>query len=162
VRAIALVIVAVVPAVLLNAGCGPAVDLTRALRVESVTTGWYETNAAEGHVKLVPTVRVKLKNVSGQTLRTLQVNAIFKRVTDDTEWSSGFRTLAGSSGLSPASSTEDVFIVSPLGYTGTESRFDLLKNSHFIDARVDIFAKAGAMSWARIGEYAIARQLIEP
>ena len=100
--------------------------------------------------------------MSAQTLRTLQVNAIFKRVTEDTEWGSGFRTVAGSTGLSPTNTSGNLFIRSELGYVGTESRFDMLKNSRFVDARVDIFAKYEATGWAFIGHFPIARMLIEP
>ncbi len=142
--------------------CRPTVDLASALRLESVTTGWYEVSAAEGQIKLVPAIGFQLKNISDQTLRALQVNAVFRRVTEDTEWGSGFRTVAGSTGLSRSSTSDRVFVPSTLGYTGTESRFELLKNSHFIDARVDVFAKYGAQPWTRIAEYEIARQLIEP
>jgi hypothetical protein len=148
--------------VLCGPGCRPNVDLTTAVRIESVTTGWYETKAPEGQIKLVPAIGFKLKNASDQTLRTVQVNAIFKRVTEDTEWGSGFRTVTGSAGLSPATTTDRVFVVSTLGYTGTESRFDMLKNSHFIDARVEIFAKYGAATWTPIAKHQIARRLIEP
>jgi hypothetical protein len=148
--------------ILTTTACSPTVDLTRGLQLESIATGWYEVAPAGGQIKLVPAVAFKLKNVSDQTLRTVQVNAIFKRVTEDTEWGSGFRTVAGSAGLSPATTTDRVVVASPLGYTGSESRFEMLKNSHFVDARVDIFAKYGASTWARIGEYQIARQLIEP
>jgi hypothetical protein len=148
--------------VLMNAACSPNVDLTRGVRLESITTGWYEAMAAEGQTKLVPAVRFRIGNVSTQTLRTLQVNAIFKRVTEDTEWGSGFRTVSGSTGLLPTNTSESVFIRSELGYVGTESRFDMLKNSRFVDARVDIFAKYEATAWAPIGRYPIARMLIEP
>jgi hypothetical protein len=148
--------------VLSASACGPAIDLASAVRLEAVTTGWYELSAGEGQIKLVPAIGFQLKNMSDQTLRTLQVNAIFKRVTEDTEWGSGFRTVAGSTGLPPASTTNRVFLASTLGYTGSESRFEMLKNSHFIDARVDVFARHGAQPWTRIAEHEIARQLIEP
>jgi hypothetical protein len=142
--------------------CGPVVDLAAGLRVESVATGWYEASATPGRIKLVPAVTFQLKNVSNQPLRTLQVNAIFKRVTEDTEWGTGFRTVAGSTGLLPSTISDRVSLVSSLGYTGSESRFDMLQNSHFVDARVDLFAKYGSTAWAPLGEYRIARQLIEP
>jgi hypothetical protein len=148
--------------ILANVACSPSVDLTRGVRIESIATGWYEAMAAEGQIKLVPAVRLKIANVSQETLRTLQVNAIFKRVTEDTEWGSGFRTVAGSTGLSPANTSGSLFIRSELGYVGTESRVDMLKNSHFVDAHVDIFAKYESKRWAPIGHYPIARTLIEP
>jgi hypothetical protein len=153
---------AAVLVILANAACSPNVDLTRGVRIESIATGWYEAMAAEGQTKLVPAVRFRIGNVSTQTLRTLQVNAIFKRVTEDTEWGSGFRTVAGSTGLSPTNTSESLFIRSELGYVGTESRFDMLKNSRFVDARVDIFAKYESNGWAFIGHFPIARMLIEP
>jgi len=142
--------------------CSQAVDLTRGLRVESVVTGWYEASSAEGRIKLVPAVSLKLRNVSDQTLRTLQVNAVFRRVTEDIQWGTGFRTVAGSTGLLPTNTTGAVFVPSELGYVGSESRFEMLKNSRFVDARVDIFAKYGSSNWTSMGRYPVSRQLIQP
>ena len=154
--------IAMVLFVLPAAGCSSGVDLTQGLRLESIVTGWYDASTADGRIKLVPAVSLKLRNVSDQTLHTLQVNAIFRRVTEGTEWGAGFRTVAGSTGLLPANTTDAVFVRSELGYVGGESRFDMLKNSHFVDARVDIFAKYGSSTWAAVGRYPVARQLIEP
>jgi hypothetical protein len=145
-----------------GSGCSPGVDLTRGIRLESVMTGWYEASSAEGRTKLVPAVSLKLRNVSDQTLRTLQVNTVFRRVAEDTQWGSGFRTVVGSTGLLPANTTGAVFVPSELGYVGSESRFDMLKNSQFVDARVDIFVKYGSSAWTAMGRFPIARQLIQP
>jgi hypothetical protein len=156
------------PAVALSLGivaapaCSPGVDLTRGLRLESLVTGWYEASAEEGRIKLVPAVSLQLRNVSDQTLRTLQVNAIFRRVTEDTQWGTGFRTVVGSTGLLPANTTGVVFVPSELGYVGSETRFDMLKNSRFVDARVEIYAKYGSANWTPIGRYPVTRQLIQP
>ena len=38
----------------------------------------------------------------------------------------------------------------------------MLKNSQFVDAKVDLFVKYGSTQWVKIGEYPIARQLITP
>jgi len=142
--------------------CGPLVDLTTGLRLEGVETGWYEAEATREQIKLVPAVSFKLKNLSDRKLGTLQVNAVFRRVNEDHEWASGFLTAAGSDGLPPGEATRPLFVVSPLGYTGTESRFDMLKNSHFVDAKVQVFAKYASAKWVPVGEFAIARQFIEP
>jgi hypothetical protein len=138
------------------------VDLSRALRVEGVVTGWYELSATDALIKLVPAVSFKVKNLSDQKLGTLQVNAVFRRVDQQDEWGTGFLTLAGSEGLPAGAATRTFFVASPLGYTGSESRFDMLKNSHFVDAKVQVFAKYASTKWVPVGEYAIARQLIEP
>jgi hypothetical protein len=153
---------AVLLAALIAASCGPVVDLTRALRVEGVVTGWYELSATDTLIKLVPAVSFKVKNLSDQKLGVLQVNAVFRRVDQQDEWGSGFLTLAGSEGLPAGAATRTFFVASPLGYTGSESRFDMLKNSHFVDAKVQVFAKYASTKWVPVAEYAIARQLIEP
>ena len=80
---------------LFAAGCGPTVDLTQALQVQSIATGWSDAGVVDGKTKLVPTVRFRLKNASDQKLPTLQVNALFRRVNDANEWGSGFLTAAG-------------------------------------------------------------------
>jgi len=144
------------------AGCSPPVDITRAVRLEGISTGWYEASGDAGQIKLVPAISFKLRNVSNDTLRTLQVNAIFKRVTEDTEWGSDFRTVVGSTGLYPADTTGRVFVKSGLGYVGSESKFDMLKNSQFVDAHVEIYAKSMAGAWTTVGRYPIVRQFIEP
>jgi len=147
---------------LISASCGPIVDLTTDVRLEGVATGWYELSATDTRIKLVPAVSFQLKNVSDQKLGTLQVNAVFRRVDQQTEWGTGFLTLAGSEGLPAGAATRTFFVASPLGYTGSESRFDMLKNSHFVDAKVQVFAKYAAAKWVPVGEFPIARQLIDP
>ncbi len=139
--------------------CGPKVDLTKGLQVSVVTTGWFDAGIVDGKNKLVPTISVKLKNVSDQNLPMLQVNALFRRVTEKDEWGSGFITAAGSSGLAPGAETT-VTIKSNLGYTGTESRQEMLQNKAFVDAKVDLFAKYGSGQLTRLGEYAVSRQLL--
>jgi len=49
---------------------------------------------------------------------------------------------------------------SNLGYTGTESRLQMLQNSNFVDAKVEIFGKHGSRTWQKLGEYMIDRQLL--
>jgi hypothetical protein len=150
-------------AVLAAGACGPAVDLTTGVQLESFTTGWteVEARAAGGGNKLVPAVSFKLKNASDQTLAPLQVNAIFRRVDDQKEWSNAMITAAGSAGLPPTGSTAQLVIKGQLGYTGTDPQWDMLHNSHFVDAKVDLFARYASQQWTHIGEYAIARQIIE-
>jgi len=148
-------------ALLFASACAPTVDLARGLQVEPIESGWYESGVVDGTVKLVPLVSFKLKNVSEHKLPTLQVNAVFRRGSDLGEWGSGFVTAAGTDGLPPGGATGTLTVTSQLGYTGTDSRYDLLKNSQFVDARVDLFAKYGSTQWTRVGEFAIARQLVE-
>ena len=125
---------------LLAVGCGPKVDLKQALQVEIVSTGWFDAGIVNGKNKLVPTVSFRLKNVSDQTLTTLQINAVFRRLNENDELGSSFMPVAGSDGLAPGATTPALTAKSNLGYTGTESRAEMLKNSQFVDGKVDLRA----------------------
>jgi hypothetical protein len=146
---------------LVTASCGgPPVDLKQGLQLEVVSTGWFDAGIVNGQNKLVPSLVITLKNVSDQNLVSLQVNAIFRRVTEPQEWGTGFITAAGSGGLLPGQTTAPLTIKSHLGYTGTEPRAEMLNNSKFVDAKVELFAKYGAIQWTRMGEYPIVRELL--
>ncbi len=141
-------------------GCGPSVDLTHGLTIEAVSTGWLDAGLVGGQNKLVPTVSLKLKNVSDRPLPALQVNAVFRRVGEDEEFGSKFLPATGSSGLASSAMTDTLVLKSNLGYTSSDPRDEMLTNSHFVDAKVDVFAKYGSTQWTRVGEYRIDRRLL--
>jgi hypothetical protein len=145
------------------AGCGPDVDLTKALQVEVVSTGWFDAGIVNGQNKLVPTITFKLKNLSDQKLSAVQVNARFSRGSEPEEWGNGFLPSVGSGGLPAGGTTEPLTIKSQLGYTGSDqSRVEMLQNTQFVDAKVELAAKYGGTHWKRLGQYPIQRQLITP
>ena len=143
------------------AGCGPTVDLAKGLQLDVVNTGWFDLGIVNGQTKLVPTIIFTLRNRSDQQLAALQINALFRRVNEAEEWGSGFVTAVGSEGLAPGTTTPPITIRSNLGYTGSEqSRPEMLQNSKFVDAKIDVFAKYASTQWVKVGSYPIARQLL--
>ena len=159
-RARALFLLPLLFAVLAASGCQPAVDLTKNLEVRDVTTGWFDAGIVDGQNKLVPSISFKLKNLSNQTLVMLQVNAVFRRGTENEDWGSGFLTAAGTNGLAPGAVTDTITLRSDRGYKGTDSRQEMLHNSQFVDAKVRLSAKYGSSLLAHIGEYPVTRELI--
>jgi hypothetical protein len=147
-------------ALLAAAGCGKPVDLSAGLQVEDVTTGWFDTGMQNGQNKLVPSITFKLKNVSDRPLPVLQANVLFRRSTEETEWGSGFVTITGSDGLAPGATSQALVVNSQLGYTGSESRQQMLANSLFVDAKVQLFAKYASTQWVKVGEFPVTRRLI--
>ena len=146
---------------MLSAGCGgPPVDLTKGLEIVDASTGWYDAGPVNGQNKLVPSITFTLKNISDQPLVALQVNAVFRRVNDKDEWGSAYLAVTKSDGLQPGATSQPITINSQLGYTGTEPRAQMLQNSQFVDAKVDLFAKYASLQWVRIGDRPIERRLI--
>jgi hypothetical protein len=143
------------------AGCGgPTVDLATALEVLEVTTGWHDEGIVDGQNKLVPRIDFKLKNVSDQPLVALQVNCVFRRMGETEELGSGFVWVTRGNALNPGETTPLLSIRSNFGYKGDEPRADMLKNSHFVDARVDMMAKYASIQWKKIREFSIERRLL--
>ena len=142
--------------------CNSGVDVSTAIEVLDVTSGWYDAGIVNGQNKLVPSVTFKLRNTSDKPVTTLQANVLFHRINSPEEWGSGFLRVAGSDGLPPGATTDPLTVKSDLGYTGTETRADMLKNSNFVDAKVRILAKSGSNYWHPLGEYPIERRLLVP
>jgi len=158
-----LIAVAGVSAAVVSApACGPGADVSTAIQVLEVSSGWYDAGIVNGQNKLVPSVTFKLKNISDKPVTTLQANVLFHRVNSPEEWGSGFLRVAGSQGLQAGATSEPLTVKSDLGYTGTETRADMLKNSQFVDAKVRILAKAGSNYWHPLGEFPIERRLFVP
>src|SRR5262249_17037039 len=108
------------------AGCGPSVDLSRALEIDDVATGWTDGGRGAGKLKVVPVVSLKLKNVSPEMLRTLQVNAGFRRAGDEAEWGSAYLAAARAGGLAAGQASETLRLKARNGYTGSESHAAML------------------------------------
>jgi len=144
-----------------TAGCGPEVDVAKALELNVVNSGWFDAGIINGQNKLVPAVTLTIKNNSDKTLGLLQLNSLFRQANATEEWGSAFLTAAGSEGLGPGAS-KTLTLKSNNGYTGTgETRQQMLANSHFVDAKVEVFAKYGSTQWKKLGVYPVTRQLIE-
>lgn len=144
-----------------SASCGgPTVDLAKGLEVVEVSTGWHDEGIVDGENKLVPRIDFRLKNVSDQPLVALQVNCVFRRVNETEELGSGFVWVTRSNALNPGETTEILRIRSNFGYKGQEPRAEMLKNSLFVDAKVDMLAKYGSIQWKKIAESPIERRLL--
>lgn len=143
------------------AACGTRLDVKQALQVTDATTGWYDAGIVEGRKnKLVPRVTFRVKNVSAQTVVSVQFNAVFRVVGDVQELGSMFVRGIGPDGLPAGQSTEAYSLQSTLGYTGEQPRLQMLQHDQFRDAQVEIFAKPGSGQWVKLAELKVDRQLL--
>ena len=140
-------------------GCN-RVDPITALEPTDVVTGWYDEGIVDGKNKLVPSVSLKLRNTSDVDVRSVQVNAIFKRINEPEPWGDHFGWAIQGDSLPPGATTRDIVLRSGLGYTGEQPRQQMLQNKEFVDAKVEIFLKQGSGVWAKLAEFPIERQLL--
>jgi hypothetical protein len=155
-----LVLVAVLA--LFSSNCGSSVEAVAALEPVDVVTGWFDDGIVEGQKnKLVPSVTLKLRNKSDESLKSIQINAIFRRVGEQEMWGEYFGwAIPRNPELAAGAETESLVMRSTLGYTGTQPRMQMLQNKEFVDAKVEIFLKQGSKVWAKLAEYPIQRQLL--
>ncbi len=141
-------------------GCRRYVDLVAALEPVEVTTGWFDAGIVDGKNKLVPSITLQLRNRSNEPLRSVQINAIFRRVGEAEMWGEHFGWAVQRDELAPGATTDVLVMRSALGYTGEQPRMQILQNSQFVDAKVELYVRRGAQSWVKLAEYPIQRQLL--
>lgn len=146
-------------AVVLVAGCRSR-EVEKDLTLTDIHTGWYDVGVVDGQNKLVPSISLRLQNVSSEAIARVQINAVFRRVGEQEEWDSHFVRGIGPMPLEPGATGEELVLRSDRGYTGMQSRLQMLQNQEFVDARVEIFGKHGSRNWVKIGDYTIDRQLL--
>src|SRR5688572_19856725 len=144
-----------------SVSCGASEAAVAALEPVDVVTGWFDYGILEGGKnKLVPSVTMKLRNKGDQPIRSVQINAIFRRVNEPEMWGEYFGWAVPREPL-PAGATSNTLVMrSTLGYTGEQPRMQMLQNREFIDAKVEIYLKQGSKVWAKLAEYPIQRQLL--
>ena len=171
-------------AVVFTLGCGgPRLDVPATLAVAGVTTGWLDAGLDDlGRSKLVPTISFRLRNVSDDPVRTLQLNGVFRRCQPDPaagaeqvspadpqadtcageaqEWGNAYVRAVGREGLDPGSTAGPFTMESGLGYTGRQPRVDMLQHRDFVDVKVELFVKHRADPWVRLSEHPIDRRLL--
>lgn len=154
---------ALLVAALFSISCDGASDeAVASLEPLEVVTGWYDDGIIlGGKNKLVPSVTMKLRNKSGKELKSIQINAIFRRVGEQEMWGEYFGWAVPRREPLPAGAeTQTLVMRSTLGYTGDQPRMQMLQNREFVDAKVEIYLKDGSKVLAKLAEYPIQRQLL--
>jgi hypothetical protein len=136
-------------------------EVEKDLRIVGVNTGWFDVGVVDGGMnKLVPSISLELENVSDRDIASVQLNAVFKRVGENEAWGEHFVRAIDTNGLAAGARTSSIVLRSTLGYTGSQSRAQMLQNREFVDARVEVFGKHGSRTWVKMGEFQIDRELL--
>ncbi|MEO5742487.1 MAG: hypothetical protein ABIS29_18020 [Vicinamibacterales bacterium] len=141
-------------------GAGANEPINKLVEPVEVKTGWFDAGVENGMNKLLPTVTLTLKNVSDEPVSNVQLNAVIRRVGESDEWGGAFVKAVGMEPIPPGGISKPIVLRSNLGYTGIEPRAQMLKNSQFADAHVQVFAKHGGNQWTKLGEWQIAREML--
>ena len=135
-------------------------EVEHVVKVTDVKTGFFDAGIVDGQNKLVPSVSFHLQNVTSDPIQSVQINAVFRQVTEDLAWGDRLIRGVGSDGLAGGATGGTLVVRSPRGYTSPVARVDMFKHKDFVDVKVDLFARHGSRTWAKIGEFPIERKLL--
>jgi hypothetical protein len=145
-------------AAVFSAVCSKPVDLKQSVQVADVSAGWFDAGIQEGKNKLVPSATFRLKKNPDADLSSLSLNLVFTAEGDTEHFDDVFVQRVAFNG----NETDPLTVRSKFGYTGDppQSRAEMLKNSHFVDMNVQIFAKQSSAQWVELHRLKIPRLLI--
>lgn len=141
-------------------GCTGNVNLTEALEITDVLTGWYDNGVtADGKNHLLPTITFRVKNKTARPLSSVELDTAFWQDGADGENDSVLVRAIGGEALAAGASTEPLTVRAPHGYVLEGARADFFNNSGFKDFTVKLFGKRGGRIF-RLGEYKVERRII--
>jgi hypothetical protein len=141
------------------AACGPGIDLSQALEVTDVFTGYYDDGVKNGTTHMVPSITFRLRNKIDKQIGPVQLSIAFWPVGADGEKDSVLVQGVGASGLKPGASTDPLLARSNVGFTLDGARADMFTNSRYVDWVAKVFASQ-AGSIYRLGEIKIDRTIL--
>ena len=143
------------------AGCGSALDVQSALQVTQVSSGWFDAGFDNlGRNKLVPTISFRLENMTQSEVSYLQLLGKFRRQNEEEEWGNAFIRVVGTEGLEAGQATDTMRLESERGYTGEQSRAEMLSHGDFVDVTIELFVKHRAEQWTYLDSVNVERILL--
>jgi hypothetical protein len=140
-----------------SSACGPAVDLSKALEVTDVLTGYYDEGVKDGKARLVPSISFRLRNKGTEKIGPVQVTAAFWRQGDDGEWDSVVLQGIHGQGLQGGAATESLLARAKVAYTIEGARADFFSHRLFQEVTAKLFATGSIIP---IGQYKLDHVII--
>jgi hypothetical protein len=143
------------------AGC-TSHDAARELSLQGLETYWIVDSPRDGQNFIAPVVRFRLKNVSGQTLGSIQARARFPAPGQEETWGSIQEQVSTwSRPLAPGQ--EATVTVRSVGrYQSSAAPEDMLRSPGFRDPTVEVFVRIGSSNWARLAVGKVERRIGAP
>ena len=137
-------------------------DPAKELSVSGVETYWVVDSPQQGQNFVAPAVRFRLKNVSLETIGSIQARARFPAPDQDEPWGSIQEQVSTwSRPLAPGQ--EVVVTVRSAGrYHSAAEPEDILRSPAFKDPRVEVFVRIGSSNWAVLAEARVERRIGAP
>jgi hypothetical protein len=143
------------------AGCSSH-DPEKELALSGVETYWIVDSPQQGQNYVAPAVRFHLKNVSAQTIGSVQARARFPAPDQREAWGSIQEQVSTWSRPLEAGKEAIVTVRSAGRYHAAADPQDILRSPAFKDPKVEVYVRIGASNWAKIAEATVERRIGAP
>lgn len=129
------------------------------VEVTDVETYWVVDPTVGDTHYLAAAVRLRLRNRGRKTQRTIQANAVFRRLGEDDNWGSDWqRVLPGGKPVDPG---QDAVLVlkSDARYSSTGDPKTMLEHESFRDTTVRVFVRLGSSTWVQMIDTPVERRI---
>ena len=135
------------------------VNLTQAIEVTDIISGYYDNGIKDGFNHMVPMITFRLKNRTDQPLNSVQLTVAFWVAGKDGDQDSRQIVGIGGTAVQPGQSSESITVRSSVGFTLAQPRADLFTHPDFVDWTVKMFARRSGRIYA-IGEFKVDHRFI--
>ncbi len=120
---------------------------------------WAIDSKVAGTNYIAPAVRFTLKNLTDHQMRSVQVQAVFRRKGDDTPWASDWRLVTPPGKPLPAGQIVLLNLKSEARYYSTGNPESFFQHQLFKDTNVNVFVRVGSSSWVKFGTLDVERRI---
>jgi hypothetical protein len=143
------------------AACGPDLNLSKALELKVVESGYFDAGLVDGKTHLLPSLTFVLHNTTSDSIASVQLLLSYIPEGSDGELDSVQVTGIGPKALAAGASTEPIVARATVGFSLEGARADFFTHRLFRDFTVKVFAKKRA-GYMPLGEFKIDRRILEP
>ncbi|MFC2155013.1 hypothetical protein ACFLRB_00780 [Acidobacteriota bacterium] len=133
-------------------------QVAQAIQIISQESKWLDRKITTGKVIIVFSIKIKIKNLSQESLRDIVFRGVFYFL-EDGKWLSDGLTQELKKPLLPGETSDEILIKAEHGYEGL-SKVAFVKNrENWKNVNVKVLAKAMDSDYALIGTYLVSREI---
>jgi hypothetical protein len=132
--------------------------VAQSIQIVSQESKWLDREITTGRAVIVPSITIKIKNLSQEPLQDIVFRGVFYFL-EDGKWLSDGLTQALKKPLLPGETGEEILIKAEQGYEASSKAAFIQNRENWKNVNVKVLAKAMDSDYALIGTYLVSREI---
>ncbi len=132
--------------------------VAQSIQIISQETKWLDRRITTGRAVIVPSIKIKIKNLSQDPLQDIVFKGVFYFL-EDGKWLSDGLTQALKKPLPPGETGDEILIKAEHGYEASSKAAFIRNREHWKNVNVKVLAKAMDSDYALIDTYLVSREI---